>query len=79
MNDYLPYDLSLKMKEKGYDGPTSAYYNIYNKKLFKTIPKIHNEAVWTLKIEEAVEWLWLTYDIEVEPNLDSIRTALNSI
>jgi len=31
---YLPYDLSLKLNEKGYKGPTNAYYNIYNKHLF---------------------------------------------
>jgi len=77
--NYIPYDLALKLDEKGYKGPSSAYYNIYNKEIFIQKPVIHNEAIWVPTFGETIDWFKENYSIDVLPNIESIENALNKI
>jgi hypothetical protein len=77
--NYIPYDLALKLKEKGYNKPSNAYYNIYNKEIFTQTPTIHNEAIWAPTFGEVINWFKEYHNINVEPNYESIDNALNKI
>jgi hypothetical protein len=77
--NYIPYDLALKLNEKGYTIPSNAYYNIYNKEIFIEKPTIHNEAIWAPTFGETIDWFKENYDIDVLPNIESIENALNKI
>ena len=77
--NYIPYDLALKLNKKGYTIPSNAYYNIYNKEIFIQSPTIHNEAVWAPTFGDAIDWFKENYDIDVQPNVESIEEALNKI
>jgi hypothetical protein len=77
--NYIPYNLALKIKEKGYNKPSNAYYNIYNKEIFMQIPIIHNEVIWAPTFGETIDWFKERYNIDVEPNIISIENALNKI
>jgi hypothetical protein len=77
--NYIPYDLALKLKERGYNKPSNAYYNIYNKEIFIQSPTIHNEAIWAPTFGEVIDWFKEYYDIDVEPNVKLIEDALNRI
>jgi hypothetical protein len=77
--NYIPYELALKLNEKGYTVPSNAYYNIFNKQIFIKKPIIHNEAIWAPTFGKVIDWFKENYDIDVDPNVESIENTLNKI
>jgi len=75
----VPYDIALLLKQKGFDKPLVAYYNIYNKQIFFTDIKIQNEAIFCPTLKEATTWIKEKYDFDVEPKYESIVEFLNKI
>lgn len=77
--NYVPYDLALKLKEKGYTGPSNAYYNIYNKHIFIHTPINHREAIWAPTFGEVIDWFKENHNLDVLANVESIESSLNKI
>lgn len=77
--NYIPYEIALKLNEKGYTVPFNAYYNIFNKEIFIKNPVIHTEAIWAPTFGETIDWFKENYDIDVDPNVESIELALDKI
>ena len=77
--NYVPYELALKLNEKGYKGPSKAYYNIYNKNIFIQNPIKHNEAIWAPTFGETIDWFKEKHNIDVLASVESIELALNKI
>ena len=77
--NYIPYDLALKLNEKGYNVSNHAYYNIYNKHIFIHTPVNHSESIWAPTFGEAIDWFKENYNIDVQPNVESLEKALNKI
>ena len=77
--NYIPYDLALILNKKGYVTPSKAYYNIYNKQIFIQEIRHHNEAIWTPTFGEVIDWFKDKYDMDIQPNIESIENGLNSI
>ena len=77
--DYLPYELSLELHNKGYTGPTSAYYNIYNKHIFIREDIKPIESIWAPTFGETIDWFKDKYNIDVNPSIESIKEAISKI
>lgn len=77
--NYLPYELSLELKEKGYTGPISAYYNIYNKTLFFKNITVHSESILAPTFGEVIDWFKDIHDMDVNPSIESIKEAISKI
>lgn len=77
--NYIPYNLALKLNEKGYSTPSKAYYNIYNKQIFIQEIRHHDEAIWAPTFGETIDWFKYKYDMDIQPNIESIENGLNNI
>lgn len=77
--NYIPYDLALILNKKGYTTPSKAYYNIYNKQIFIKDIRPHSEAIWAPTFGEVIDWFKEYYDMDIQPNIESIEKGLNTI
>ena len=76
VDKYIPYDLAVKLHQKGFNRPVTAYYNIFNKHLFLKESSIHSEAVWAPTYEDVVMWFKEKYNLIVDPTIESIESNL---
>ena len=79
LQEFIPYDMALKLSELGYHNQIQGYYNIYNKHMFFSEHILHSEAIWAPSYEQVLNWLQVTHNKDVNPDKESIIEVISEI
>ncbi len=79
LQEFVPYDIALKLNKLGYSNQTQGYYNIYNKHIFFSENILHSEAIWAPNYEQVLNWLRIVHKKNVEPTKEGIIEVINKI
>ena len=79
LQEFVPYDIALKLRKLGYSNQTQCYYNIYNKHIFFCENYLHSEAIWAPNYEQVLDWLRIVRKKEINPTKEAIIETINKI
>jgi hypothetical protein len=79
LQEFVTYDIALKLKKLGYSTPLTTYYNIYNKHVFFSNNGIHNEAIWAPNYKQTLDWLTIVFGLKIKPTKEYIIKAVNEL
>jgi hypothetical protein len=79
LQEFIPYDMALKLNKLGYHNQTLGYYNIYSKHMFFSEHTLHSEAIWAPSYEQVLYWLQTVHNKDVNPDKKSITESISKI